>query len=133
VLAVWDASQINYSGPVTIRVIVFGPDNPFTPENDPVLKEGRTVFNLQQADGHADRDADGDAHAHRHRHGHSHGHADAAADGNPARHGRADLATDRHRDGAGRGGADRDAHPNCDTGGDTDGGFAADGNALVSG
>jgi hypothetical protein len=46
-LAVWDASQINYSGPVTIRVIVFGPDNPFTPENDPVLKEGRTVINLQ--------------------------------------------------------------------------------------
>lgn len=46
-LAVWDASQINYSGPVTIRVIVFGPDNPFTPENDPALKEGRTVFNLQ--------------------------------------------------------------------------------------
>lgn len=47
-LAVWDASQVNYSGPVTVRVIVFGPDNPFTPENDPVLKEGRTVFNLQQ-------------------------------------------------------------------------------------
>jgi hypothetical protein len=47
-LAVWDASQVNYSGPVTIRVIVFGPDNPFTPENDPVLKEGKTVFNLQQ-------------------------------------------------------------------------------------
>ena len=47
-LAVWDASQVNYSGPVTIRVVVFGPDNPFTPENDPVLHEGRTVFNLQQ-------------------------------------------------------------------------------------
>jgi hypothetical protein len=47
-LAVWDASQIDYSGPMTIRVIVFGPDNPFTPENDPALKEGRTVFNLQQ-------------------------------------------------------------------------------------
>lgn len=47
-LAVWDASQINYSGLVTIRVIVFGPDNPFTPENDLVLHEGRTVFNLQQ-------------------------------------------------------------------------------------
>jgi hypothetical protein len=47
-LAVWDASQVDYNGPVTIRVIVFGPDNPFTPENDPVLKEGRTVFNLQQ-------------------------------------------------------------------------------------
>jgi len=47
-LAVWDASQVNYSGLVTIRVIVFGPDNPFTPEFDPVLHEGRTVFNLQQ-------------------------------------------------------------------------------------
>ncbi len=46
-LATWDASQIEYSGPVTIRIIVFGPDNPFTPENDPVLLEGRTVFNLQ--------------------------------------------------------------------------------------
>ena len=48
-LAVWDASQIDYSGLVTIRVIVFGPDNPFTPENDPVLHEGRTVFNLQES------------------------------------------------------------------------------------
>ncbi len=47
-LAVWDASQVNYSGPITIRVITFGPDNPFTPDFDPVLKEGRTVFNLRQ-------------------------------------------------------------------------------------
>ncbi len=47
-LAVWDASQVAYNGPVTIRVIVFGPDNPFTPEHDPVLREGRTVFNLRQ-------------------------------------------------------------------------------------
>ncbi len=47
-LAVWDTTQIDYSGPVTIRVIVFGPDNPNTPENDPVTKEGRTVVNLVQ-------------------------------------------------------------------------------------
>ncbi|MBP6788160.1 MAG: transglycosylase domain-containing protein [Candidatus Promineofilum sp.] len=49
VLAVWDTTQIDYSGPVTIRVIVFGPDNPNTPENDPATKEGRTVVNLVQA------------------------------------------------------------------------------------
>ena len=49
VLAVWDTTQIDYSGLVTIRVIVFGPDNPNTPENDPVTKEGRTVVNLVQA------------------------------------------------------------------------------------
>jgi len=48
VLALWDTTQIDYSGPVTIRVIVFGPDNPNTPENDPVTKEGRTVVNLVQ-------------------------------------------------------------------------------------
>ena len=47
-LAVWDASQVAYSGPVTIRVIVYGPDNPFTPEFDPVTHEGRTVFFMQQ-------------------------------------------------------------------------------------
>ena len=47
-LATWDTTQIDYSGPVTIRVIVFGPDNPTTPENDPVMKEGRTVVNLLQ-------------------------------------------------------------------------------------
>lgn len=47
-LAVWDASQVAYTGPVTIRVIVFGPDNPFTPEYDPVTHEGRTVFYMQQ-------------------------------------------------------------------------------------
>jgi 1A family penicillin-binding protein len=47
-LATWDTTQIDYSGPVTIRVIVFGPDNPNTPENDPVTKEGRTVVNLVQ-------------------------------------------------------------------------------------
>lgn len=45
-LAIWDASQVDYSGPVTIRVIVYGPDNPFTPDYDPVQIEGRTVFNL---------------------------------------------------------------------------------------
>ena len=49
VLAVWDTTQIDYSGLVTIRVIVFGPDNPNTPEDDPVTKEGRTVVNLVQA------------------------------------------------------------------------------------
>ncbi|MFO7661147.1 MAG: PBP1A family penicillin-binding protein [Chloroflexota bacterium] len=45
-LAVWDASQINFSGPLTLRVIVFGPDNPTTPEFEPVQKEGRITFNL---------------------------------------------------------------------------------------
>lgn len=45
-LAIWDASQVAYSGPVTIRVIVFGPDNPFTADYDPVQIESRSVFNL---------------------------------------------------------------------------------------
>lgn len=42
----WDTSELNYAGPVTVRVIVFGPDNPFTSEFDPVTKEDRVTLNL---------------------------------------------------------------------------------------
>lgn len=48
VLAVWDSASISYDGPVTIRVVVFGPDNPTTPEFDPVTAEGRTVVLVRQ-------------------------------------------------------------------------------------
>ncbi len=47
-LAVWDSAAITYDGPVTIRVVVFGPDNPTTPEFDPVTTEARTVVLVRQ-------------------------------------------------------------------------------------
>lgn len=42
----WDTSDLNYAGPITIRVIVFGPDNPYTAEFDPITKEERINLNL---------------------------------------------------------------------------------------
>lgn len=48
VLARWDTTSIDYSGPVTIRLIVFGPDNPFTPEFDPVMAEDRVTVRVTQ-------------------------------------------------------------------------------------
>ena len=39
-LARWDTSELP-GGPATIRLLVFGPDNPFTSENDPVMIETR--------------------------------------------------------------------------------------------
>ena len=45
-LANWDTNLTNHSGLVTVRVIVFGPDNPYTPESDPVTREGRVFLNL---------------------------------------------------------------------------------------
>lgn len=45
-LAVWDISELDYSGPVTIRVLIFGPDNPATPEDDPALLESRVLLNI---------------------------------------------------------------------------------------
>ena len=35
-LATWDVAENSYDGPATIRVMIFGPDNPYTPENDPI-------------------------------------------------------------------------------------------------
>lgn len=45
-LASWDTSGLQYAGPVTLRVTIFGPDNPYTPENDPVSLEARTLLTL---------------------------------------------------------------------------------------
>ncbi|MBK8989408.1 MAG: transglycosylase domain-containing protein [Chloroflexi bacterium] len=47
-LATWDLSEIDFSGPVTVRVTIYGPDNPYTPENDPVSLESRVLLTLQQ-------------------------------------------------------------------------------------
>ncbi|MCA9956974.1 MAG: hypothetical protein KC434_19730, partial [Anaerolineales bacterium] len=47
-LASWDTSSLNYSGPLTIRVLLFGPDNPTTPEEDrAIVAERVTVMLLQ--------------------------------------------------------------------------------------
>lgn len=44
-LAVWETPGLNESGPVTIRVVIFGPDNPYTAEADPVTMEARVTLN----------------------------------------------------------------------------------------
>ena len=46
VLASWDPSSLNYSGPLTIRVLLFGPDNPTTPEEDRAMVEDRVTVTL---------------------------------------------------------------------------------------
>jgi 1A family penicillin-binding protein len=47
-LAEWDTTLVNNSGPVTLRLLVYGPDNPYTPENDPVTMEQRALLTLLQ-------------------------------------------------------------------------------------
>jgi hypothetical protein len=47
-LADWDTTLLNYSGPVTLRLLIAGPDNPFTAEQDPVTLEKRVVLTLLQ-------------------------------------------------------------------------------------
>ena len=44
----WDTNSVSFSGPVTIRLTVFGPDNPYTEGNDPVSIEARTLVTLVQ-------------------------------------------------------------------------------------
>jgi penicillin-binding protein 1C len=43
-LATWDLADNDYNGPLTVRVILFGPDNPYTPEDDPVMLEARVLL-----------------------------------------------------------------------------------------
>jgi membrane peptidoglycan carboxypeptidase len=43
-LATWDVADNSYDGPATIRVMIFGPDNPYTPEDDPITKEARVLL-----------------------------------------------------------------------------------------
>lgn len=45
-LAMWDTSGITTFGPIVLRVRIFGPDNPYTPEGDPVSLERRVTLNL---------------------------------------------------------------------------------------
>jgi 1A family penicillin-binding protein len=47
-LADWNSTLLNYSGPVTLRLVIFGPDNPFTAEQDQVTIEKRVVLTLLQ-------------------------------------------------------------------------------------
>jgi hypothetical protein len=45
-LATWDTSNVNASGNITLRVVIFGPNNPYTPEDDPVRLEARVPLTL---------------------------------------------------------------------------------------
>jgi membrane peptidoglycan carboxypeptidase len=45
-LTEWDPTLVNSEGPVTLRLLIFGPDNPYTPEDDPVTMEHRTLVTL---------------------------------------------------------------------------------------
>ncbi len=45
-LAIWDTSPIRLFGAITLKTTIFGPDNPFTPEDDPVSMETRTLLTL---------------------------------------------------------------------------------------
>ncbi len=46
-LATWDTSTLN-GGPITIRLLIYGPDNPYTPEEDRVALESRVLLTLLQ-------------------------------------------------------------------------------------
>jgi membrane peptidoglycan carboxypeptidase len=46
VLATWDTGDIQAHGPITLRLLVFGPDNPYTGVNDPVTAETRVPLTL---------------------------------------------------------------------------------------
>lgn len=45
-IAEWNTTEISYSGPATLRVVLFGPDNPYTPEEDPIQYESRVLLTL---------------------------------------------------------------------------------------
>lgn len=47
-LARWETSRTSYAGPVTLRLTVFGPDNPYTEGEDRVTAEARVLLELQQ-------------------------------------------------------------------------------------
>jgi len=47
-LAEWDTTRLDNEGPVTLRLLIYGPDNPYTPEEDPVTLEHRTQLLLLQ-------------------------------------------------------------------------------------
>jgi hypothetical protein len=45
-LASWDTDTVNYAGPLTIRVLLFGPDDPTTPEEDRAIVGERVTVTL---------------------------------------------------------------------------------------
>jgi len=47
-LATWDTASVSFDGPVTLRLTVFGRDNPFTGQVDPVTAEARILLTLLQ-------------------------------------------------------------------------------------
>lgn len=47
-LATWDTTPIENAGPVTLRLLVFGPDNPYTAVEDRVVHEERVLLTLLQ-------------------------------------------------------------------------------------
>ena len=47
-LTEWDTTLVNSEGPVTLRLLIYGPDNPYTLEDDPVTIEQRTLLTLVQ-------------------------------------------------------------------------------------
>ncbi|MFW6067994.1 MAG: transglycosylase domain-containing protein [Chloroflexota bacterium] len=44
----WNTDSVSFSGPVTIRLTILGPDNPYTEDNDPVTLEARSQVTLIQ-------------------------------------------------------------------------------------
>jgi penicillin-binding protein 1C len=50
ILARWDSQGVS-GGPVTIRAILFGPNNPYTPDQDPVALEARVRLSLTEPTG----------------------------------------------------------------------------------
>lgn len=45
-LAQWDLSTNDAYGPLTLRLIIVGPSNPYTPEDDPIMQEARVTVIL---------------------------------------------------------------------------------------
>src|SRR5690606_34991175 len=45
-LALWETSRTSYAGPITLRLTVFGPDNPYTEGEDRVTAETRVLLEL---------------------------------------------------------------------------------------
>jgi membrane peptidoglycan carboxypeptidase len=45
-LGVWDSASVSFGGPITLRVLLFGPDNPYTEGFDPVTREARVLLTL---------------------------------------------------------------------------------------
>jgi 1A family penicillin-binding protein len=45
-LAIWNTDSIGAGGPVTLRLVIFGPDNPYTEEIDPITLDARVPVDL---------------------------------------------------------------------------------------